>query len=273
VATTEVAAMAMADLLGVAPEAPAAVTEIYEALQATDLIQDQFQVVAETSAVLNGQRADVRSRETNLGRLAADSTLWYARQIYPELAVDAALKNGGGIRAPILGPNVTKLSVGSALAFDNNLAIVELTGSELLAVMENGFSRVPALDGRFPQVAGMYVEYNPEREGISDQLTLDTPSRVKTLVVTRADGTEDTLIDEYAVVGDPNRAFVLATNDFLLTGGDGYRALADASETRGAERPALGERQVLIDYIAEELGGVVGLPEPLTDPRVVAVSD
>ena len=82
----------------------------------------------------------MRSRETNLGRLAADATLWYPRQQYPALSIDIALKNGGGLRSPILGPNITRLAVGTALAFDNKLAVVELTGAELLAVMENAVS-------------------------------------------------------------------------------------------------------------------------------------
>ena len=223
-------------------------------------------MIGTAASELNGQRADVRSRGTNLGRLAADATLWYAVNQYPERNIDIALKNGGGLRSPILGPNITRLAVGTALAFDNKLAVVELTGAELLAVMENAVSRVPAVDGRFPQVAGMYVEYDATKEGVSDQLNLDTPSRIKTLVITRIDGAEDVLVQEYALQGDPTRTFGLATNDFMLTGGDGYQALKAAAEARGAERPDLGERQVLIDYIQSELSGAVELPEPLDAP-------
>lgn len=273
VASTEAATAALADVLGHEVAPAAEVAELYQALENTALIQEQFEVIGTTASELNGQRADVRSRETNLGRLAADSTLWYARKQYPDLEIDVALKNGGGIRAPILGPNITKLTVGTALAFDNKLAVVELTGAELLAVMENAVSRVPALDGRFPQVAGMQVEYDASREGISDQLTLDTPSRIKTLAITRANGEEDVLVQDYTLQGDPGRTFRLATNDFLLTGGDGYQALKAASEARGAERPDLGERQVLIEYIQSELGGNVDLGEPLAAPRVVLVDE
>ena len=80
-------------------------------------------------------------------------------------------------------------------------------------------------------------------------------------------------MQEYALQGDPARTFGLATNDFMLTGGDGYQALKAAAEARGAERPDLGERQVLIDYIQSELGGGVDLPEPLDAPRVVRVDE
>lgn len=69
---------------------------ILDLLQNTPSIQESFAVVGQTDFPLNGNRADVRSRETNLGRLAADSTLDAARAVVP--GTDIALKNGGGIR-------------------------------------------------------------------------------------------------------------------------------------------------------------------------------
>ena len=184
---------------------------------------------------------------------------------------DVALKNGGGIRATITGPTITRLVVDTALAFDNQISVVELTGDELIATMENAVSRVPAADGRFPQVAGMVLEYDPSREGISDQASLDTPSRIRSLVVTRVDGSEDVVISDYEAQGDLSRTFVLATNNFLLTGGDGYQSLSAASEARGSVTTEMGERQVLVDYITEVLDGAVELTEPFADPRITAV--
>ena len=76
------------------------VVSTYEALLATDELKAAFAEVGTTSDSLNGVRADIRSRETNLGRLAADSTLWYANQYLEEIGetkrADIALKNGGG---------------------------------------------------------------------------------------------------------------------------------------------------------------------------------
>src|SRR3546814_10956035 len=55
-----------------------------------------------TSAVpLDGTRAAVRTRETNLGNLVADSLLWQGRQLAGSFGLDQpviALQNGGGIR-------------------------------------------------------------------------------------------------------------------------------------------------------------------------------
>jgi len=85
--------------------------------------------------------------------------------------VDVALKNGGGIRDHILGPNITRLTIESALVFANQLSIVELTAAELIATLENGFSRHPSTDGRFPQLAGVRVEVDPGRPAIESAAT------------------------------------------------------------------------------------------------------
>ncbi len=270
IATTEEAVTALAEVVGKELSTPEEVVSIYDALQATPTIQDAFEVVGNTASVLNGARANVRTVETNLGRLAADSTLWFAREAFPDMQADIAIKNGGGIRATILGPSITKLTVNTALAFDNKISVVELTAAELIATMENSVSRVPAADGRFPQVAGLYLEYSPNNDGLSDQVSLEVPSRLKTLIITRVDGTEDVVVENYEAQGDLTRSFVLATNSFLLTGGDGYQALKAAGE-RDSVTTEKGEREVLITFINEVLNGEVSYLEPIEEPRVVMV--
>lgn len=269
VATTAEAVDALGDLLGRPIRTPARVEKIFSALEETPTIQDAFAVIGTTTSPLNGNRADVRSRETNLGRLAADSTLWFTREQFPLTGVDVALKNGGGIRDSILGPSIIRLTVEAALAFDNKLAVLELTGDQMIAMMENAVSRVPSLDGRFPQIAGMFLEYDASRPGIEGQASLTTPSRIKTLIITHHDGTTDTLVNNFALQGDPARTFILATNDFLSTGGDGYASIAAATKI---ETTAIGEQEILEVYIKERLGGAVDLPEPLASPRVVRLN-
>ncbi len=72
VATTAEGVSALAAVLNLDTLEPdAKVAEVFAALKQTQLIQDAFFVVGSTDYPLNGQRADVRSRETNLGNLAA----------------------------------------------------------------------------------------------------------------------------------------------------------------------------------------------------------
>lgn len=269
VATTAEGIAALEAVIGGSAEPPAAVEDTYAALQSTSLIQDAFAVVGSTHFALNGLRTDVRSRETNLGRVAADSTLWFAAAEFPTLDIDVALKNGGGIRDTITGPSMIRLTIQAALAFDNALSVLSLTGDQLLAAMENAVSRVPAFDGRFPHVAGMTVEYDAALPGIQGEASLTTPSRIRSLVVTRADGTADVLVDNFVAQGDLSRTFVLATNSFLTTGGDGYAAFAAGTELAVTD---IGEQEILERYIQDELGGVVDLADPPPSPRVAPVA-
>jgi 2',3'-cyclic-nucleotide 2'-phosphodiesterase (5'-nucleotidase family) len=265
VATDAAGQAALAELVGpIAPDPM--VEEVFAALSETPIIQNAFAVVGTTAFPLNGLRADVRGRETNLGRLAADSSLWFARTLDVEIPVDVALKNGGGIRDSILGPAITRLTVQAALLFDNKLAVVELTGDQLLAAMENAVSRVPALDGRFPQVAGIELEYDASRPGLQGRASVTTPSRVRTLRITRADGTVDALVEDFETQGDLARTFGMVTNDFLLTGGDGYAAFAAG---RRVLTTALGEQRILEEYLRDGLGGPVAIPDPPAPPRVI----
>jgi 2',3'-cyclic-nucleotide 2'-phosphodiesterase (5'-nucleotidase family) len=250
-------------------EAPAEVQRIFEELQATPLIQNLFEEIGTTTSPLVGLRAEVRTRETNLGRLAADSTVWATRTEFPAIPVDVALKNGGGIRDTIQGPSIIRLTIQAALAFDNKLAVLQMSGDQLLAAMENSVSRFPAADGRFPQVAGMFLEYDSSKPGLQGLASVAVPSRVKTLRITRFDGSIDVLVDDFVAQGDLTRTFVMATNDFLSTGGDGYAALAAATKLATT---AIGEQKILEDYIRTALGGTVDLVEPLAAPRIVRVN-
>ena len=254
--------------------ADSVVVSTYEALLATDELQAAFAEVGTTTDSLNGVRADIRSRETNLGRLAADSTLWYANQYLEEIGetkrADIALKNGGGIRDTIAGLSpITQLQVNAALAFDNQLTIMDLTGAEFLAIVENGVSRAPALDGRFPHFAGVDLEFVTYRPGVEEALSLSETSRVANLTVTRDDGSTVEIVEDFAVNDAAlEESFTLATNNYQAGGGDGYQAfvpLENKIET------VIGEQEILATYIAEELGGLVDIKDAdvIASPRSV----
>ena len=255
--------------------ATAEVREIFAALRNADSIVEQFQRVGETTTELVATTAEVRTRETNLGQLATDSILWFARRYLEsrgsELSVDIALNNSGGIRRGIQGPAITRLSINTALAFNNRLAIAEWTAAEAIATFENSVSRYPAADGRFLQAAGIFLEYDPSRPGVEAASSLETPSRVKNLTIFRANGTKDVVVANFEAQGDLQRTFGLVVNEFLMAGGDGYASLAAVNDdpNRAVLLTETTEPQILADYIVEVLDGFVDIPEPLTSPRIV----
>jgi 2',3'-cyclic-nucleotide 2'-phosphodiesterase (5'-nucleotidase family) len=267
VATTPEAVADLARLTGRPVRPPAEVERLFGELTRTPLVGGLMRVVGRTRTDLNGERRDVRTRETNLGRVTAESVLWMARAREP--ATDLVVLNGGGFRTSIPGPQITGFTVAAALAFDNTHALVEVTAAQLLAALENGVSRWPAADGRFPQVAGLVLEFDPGRPGVADRPALAEPSRIRALRVERPGAGVDTVVEGFRLTGDPGRRFLVATNDFVAGGGDGYAAFkaAAAAGQRTVALPVRA-RAVFIQYVDRVLGGQVDLDDPVRPGRV-----
>jgi 5'-nucleotidase / UDP-sugar diphosphatase len=132
-------------------------------------------------------------------------------------AVDAdiAIANGGGIRGNKEYPAGTKLvrrDVLTELPFGNKTVLVEISGATLLAALEHGVAQVEEGGGRFPQVSGLTMQVDLKKAAGSRVLAVE-------------------------VGGEPldmQAKYRLATNDFMLRGGDGYTMLADGEVILGA---------------------------------------
>lgn len=164
--------------------------------------------VGTTEVKLNGVRADVRTKETNLGNLIADGMLDAAQAAGTNAVI--ALQNGGGIRESIEAGKITMGDVMTVLPFNNDLVTITLTGAEIKEAMENGVSKTPAQDGRFPHIAGMKFYYDS---------TKPVGSRVLRIEVKGKNGYEPI---------DMNKSYEVATNAFTAKGGDFYASLEKA---------------------------------------------
>jgi 2',3'-cyclic-nucleotide 2'-phosphodiesterase (5'-nucleotidase family) len=142
---------------------------------------------------------NARSAETNFGNLVADLLRRTA-------GADAALVNGGALRAGIRRGTVKAGDLYTALPFDNYLVAVRMSGRQLLAALEHGVAAVESRDGRFPQVSGLSFSYAPAAA---------PGARVRQV-----------RLGDAAL--DPARTYVVATLDFLAAGGDGYAAFGEA---------------------------------------------
>ena len=157
------------------------------------------QVVGKAAVDLDGERASVRTKETNLGNVAADAILEYAQ-------AEVAITNGGGIRASIPAGDITLKDVVTVFPFGNIVVTKEILGSDIKAALEHGLRMYPDQNGGFPQIAGMKVVFDPAREA---------GSRVTSIEISGAPIEEDKL-------------YLLATNDFMAVGGDGYTMFTSA---------------------------------------------
>jgi len=220
------------------------VQDLTDAVQAVISTKDS-QLWGYSNVYLEGERAFVRSEETNLGDLSADANLFYAKSIDPTVVL--SLKNGGGIRSQIgsvdvvsgakettlANPSASKpegavstLDIENSLRFNNSLSLVTVSASKLKELLEYGIASYPN-QGRFPQVSGLAFSFD---------LTKPANSRILNLAIQDSQGNDlDVVVRGGALVGDPARTFRMVTLNYLAgvpgsttVGGDGYPFPTDA---------------------------------------------
>lgn len=201
----------------------------------------------------------VRYKETNLGDLCADA---YRTM----LGADIGFVNGGGIRAEIAAGDITYGQIISVHPFGNEACLVEASGQEILDALELSAFIYPEESGGFLQVSGLSYElhsYIPSSVKTSENgefISVDGEYRVKNVLV----GGKPL---------DLNKTYTVASHNYmLLNGGDGYVMFADNNVLLDC---VMIDNRVLIDYIVDELGGVVGekYSDPYGDGRIVIVSE
>lgn len=216
-------------------EAVAAITARYKDALDPELLAE----LGVTDVPLDATREVVRGAESAAGNLAADALRSWGN-------ADVALQNGGAIRGErVFGPGVLlKRDIAEMLPFANYAVVLRLSGSDLLAALENGVSRVEQSDGRFPQVSGLEFIWNPE---------IPAGLRVREVVVG-------------GQALDLEATYTVATNDFMASGGDGYSMLRDAEVVvPGQAGPLL--TNLVMEYIQEQ-----GAVSPGVEGRIVRAS-
>lgn len=169
-------------------------------------------VVGETNIRLEGERGIVRSQDTNLGYLISDAMI-------KKTGADLAITNSGGIRAPIKEGPITYRDILTVLPFGNTAFVIELTGADLLKVLEYT-TTIAAGQGANPQVGGLTY-------------TIDK-GEVKNVMVN----------------GQPlvmDKVYKVVTNNYMAAGGDGYTAL----EGHGGYDTGFVIADVVAQYIAQ----------------------
>ena len=214
-------------------------------------------VIGTSEVPLNGQRTAIRTEETNLGDLIADAFLAAAAQAGEEFEVsgaDVALQNGGGVRndAVIPAGEITQLATFDILPFANFVTVVEgVQPREFKELRENAVSALEDVGGRFAQIAGFTLVYDPDGQPrvVDEGGSVAQPgSRVRS--ITLDDGTP-IVQDGQVLEGAP--AVDVATIDFLARGGDQYPFPPGARFTP----IGVSYQQALSSYISKDLGGLV----------------
>ncbi|MBZ9660186.1 5'-nucleotidase C-terminal domain-containing protein [Mesorhizobium sp. ESP-6-4] len=182
--------------------------------------------VAETTKAIDGSRENCRARECEMGNLVSDAILDRTKG----QGVEIVISNGGGLRASIDQGTVTMGEVLTVLPFQNTLATFKISGKDLVAGLENGLSQIEDGAGRFPQVAGIKYSF--------DRSVAPNAGRVKSVEVME-NGAWTPI--------SPDKQYLVATNNYVRQGGDGYKVFADKATDAYDYGPGL--EQVVADYL------------------------
>ena len=196
--------------------------------------------IGTTTTPVDSRRNVVRGEESTMGNLIADA-------MRVQSGADVALMNGGGIRADRTydaGATLTRRDILTELPFGNTLAVVEITGAQLREALENSVSQVEKGAGRFAQVSGLTLAYDPKAEA---------GARVTEVLVAGA-------------ALDPAAVYMVAVNDYMQGGGDGYKVLKDAKQITNTGAGAL-VAQVVMDYVESQAS-----VQPSVEGRIKALA-
>ncbi|KXT78773.1 5'-nucleotidase [Streptococcus sp. DD11] len=202
-------------------------------------------VVDKSPVELNGDRENVRVRETNLGNVVADALYQYGQTGFAN-KTDLAVTNGGGLRETIAKDKpITKGNIIAVLPFGNTISQIKVTGQNIADMFTKSLGSTlqekdgqPVLDengqplleasGGFLQVSGAKVYYDTNLPADQRVLYIE--------ILNKESGVYESL--------DPAKTYYLSTNDFLAAGGDGYTMLGGARE----EGPSMDV--AFADYLA-----------------------
>ena len=222
-----------------------------------DRVNNEYGVKFATSKVeLNGAKAPNGNRdsETNNGDLITDAMRWKVLQNKDGLTVNedhvVAITNGGGIRAAIAKGDVTKKDINTVLPFGNTVAVVYVTGEQLLEALEASTFSTPTAVGGFPQVSGINFTIHTgkaydKNDATYPESTYYGPKTINRVVINSVNGKEFKADEVYAVV----------TNNFCAAGGDTYYAFKAASAQFDTGIPL---DEAVMEYVTKELKGVIG---------------
>ena len=167
-------------------------------------------VIGSTDGVLDGERANVRNKQTNLGRLITTATA-------EKLGTDFGIVNSGGVRASIAAGDISYRDVLTVHPFGNTVNKATMSGSELATYL--GLVATKTVN------TGGYAQFG----GIN----MAVDCQAKSVTITSVGGK----------AFDPAASYSFSIPSFSAAGGDGYPKI----DTINA---GLVDAGVLKDYIA-----------------------
>ncbi|MBQ6207673.1 MAG: 5'-nucleotidase C-terminal domain-containing protein, partial [Oscillospiraceae bacterium] len=245
-----------------------------KAREIIDRVDAEYNVkFAESEIFLVGDddARSVRSQETNLGDLITDAIVWKVLKENADvlsaddgnggtLSVDhnhvVGITNGGGIRVSLNAGDLTRKDLNTVLPFGNTVAVVFVSGAELLEALEASTYSAPEPLGGYPQTFGIEFTLDtakPYDRGENYSSSYYKPKTIQRVSITKINGEPF----------DPSAIYAVVTNNFLAAGGDTYYSFKDA---RAQFDTGIPMDEAVMEYVDVNLNNVVSV-EPYGEPR------
>ncbi|KAI9286286.1 Metallo-dependent phosphatase-like protein [Umbelopsis sp. AD052] len=210
-----------------------------------------------TLEALDGRSSAVRTKETNLGNLTSDLMMNAYNSVIGQ--VDAAFCCGGTFRSDkIHGPGpITLGDILDIFPYEDPVVVIKVTGQQLWDALENSVSEYPKQEGRFPQLAGIRIEWNPSAEpnkrlrkvhmvvhskqGVADYLESSRSSSPFDYEPAPIRPNQERYNLENMVPLDLQKDYYVATRAYMADGYDGFHSL-----NNGAKNVLIDDEQGLI---------------------------
>lgn len=186
---------------------------------------------------LEGKRSEVRTRETNLGNLIADSMYTYGLDLFG--GSDFAVMNGGGIREPIEPGPLTLKEVLAVMPFANRVVQIDVTGSQVVAMYEHALAADAILNTEDPNALPTLdpnARFLHSSSSIEVRFDPRNPAqeRVQSIkVLNKQTGEFEDL--------DLDKTYKVVTIEFLAVGGDDFTMLGGTRQEGGNDADAFAE--------------------------------
>ncbi len=230
-----------------------------------DQVEDQVTgelavVLGHTEFKLDGERADIRTSETNLGDFWCDAVLWGAGPS-SDTEPDAVVWNSGAMRSSIEEGDIALADIKAVFPFADQILVVKVSGAQLLEALEAACQNIGQEGhiGAFPQVSGIVFTLDStvpfEAGDVYPDSAFASPAKPGSRVtIEQVGGRPWSAEDVYSI----------ATSEFICEGGDTYYAFRQAAD---AETP------ITCDFDYEMLTGfLIGpcdheVPADYKDPQ------
>ncbi len=174
--------------------------------------------------------ANTLARGSDAAQVVAEAFLFVAKR------ANFALQNAGGVRVPVAAGGLSMNTAFTLLPFTNVLVEMELSGTEVVAALEDAVANhldLAQSSGSHPYAAGL--RWDLDMSKAKGQRLANVQVRNKTTGAWSAIDTAKT--------------YVLVTNDFIATGKDGYTTLGAAYSAGRYVNTYLLYTQSFVDYV------------------------